>query len=84
MFDFKAAAAQAVMKEVVNKIHELKPAELLKMLNEAFKAEIDGLKGDADHNGVVDLVDIESDLKVISDKSAHICAVLKAAHEAKK
>lgn len=84
MFDLKAEAAKLILNEVKNKIHEMKPQDLVNAITKIFAAEIQALKGDANHNNVVDLVEVEQDLAIAAAKLAHVASVLKAAHEAKK
>jgi hypothetical protein len=84
MFDLKAKAAEMVLNELKNKIHEIKPAELIDFANKIFAAELDALKGDADHDGVQDLVEVEKDIAEGAAKFAHAASVIHAAHEAKK
>lgn len=82
MLDFKALAAQTIMKEIAAKIHDLKPEQITKLLIEAFKHEIDALKGDADKNGIVDFKEIEDDLAVAGSKLGHAAHLIHLAHQA--
>lgn len=80
MFNPKDALIQKLAGDAIK---QLNPKQITSALVEYLRGEINLLKGDANHNGVVDGVEIEKSLRIIAEESAKIAGVLEAAHSKK-